>query len=378
MENFCPHFTLCGGCSSQDIIYSQQLKNKEAYIKSLFTCTINPIVASPLPYKYRNKMEFSFSQDKSGNKFLGLLRKRGRVENIHNCFLVDDWFVETLDRVRNWWSSTDLLAYYHPKDYGSLRTLIMRESCRTKEKMIVLTVSGNCDFSLNEKEIKGFINAVGDVDSLILRKQIIKKGKPTYFEEELLSGKKIIYEKMYDSDNKEYTFQIRAASFFQPNTLQSEAIYRHVVDIANLCDEDTLLDLYCGIGTLGIFCSRFVNSVTGVEIVPEAVEDAKENLKLNNIKNMQLFECDVANFSLNNKPRVVIVDPPRPGLQPSVINFLLQLGPEKIIYVSCNPASQARDCQFFESGGYYLQQATPFDQFPHTPHIENVVLLQKS
>ena len=377
IEPKCPHFGQCGGCKYQHIAYDEQLTQKEAFVRSLFGREVDPILACEPAWHYRNKMEFSFSQAKSGEKFLGLMRKKGRVENIDTCFLTNPWFIDVLKDVREWFKASELTAYYPPTDRGSLRTLTVREGVHTGEKMVVLLVSGNPEYALSEQRIQDFIDAVGEVEALLLRKQIIAKKTPTRFEERLLYGKEVIHEKMHDGAGCAYTFRIRAASFFQPNTTQAQALYQLALKCAQLKEDETVFDLYCGTGTLGIFASKQVKQVMGIEIVPEMVQDAQENLKLNNVPNMQVIEGDVGKIDFSERPTTIIIDPPRSGLSPQAIKYLIELAPEKILYISCNPVTQAKNCQELEDDGYQIERLAPVDQFPHTPHIESIAFLRK-
>jgi 23S rRNA (uracil1939-C5)-methyltransferase len=368
----CRHFGLCGGCRLQHIPYDAQLAEKEAYVAACFNLPTKPILPAKSAWRYRNKMEFSFSQSKKGEKFLGLMRERGRVENLEECHLTSPWFTETLKKVRTWWQKTDLSAYHPHTNQGLMRTLILREGIRTKEKMAMLTIS---EAPFESAHLDSFIDALVDVDALILRKQIIKKKTPTRFEEHVLRGVNHIHELLYDDAGRALIFRIRGASFFQPNTSQAEKIYQYAVASAHLTHNDHVLDLYCGTGSLGIFASRYSKQVVGIEIIPEAVQDAKENLKLNAISNMEILEGDVGErlSTLSFQPSVVFVDPPRAGLGAKTLAQLQALGPRKIIYVSCNPSTQAADCQALQN--YEIHSLQPIDQFPHTPHVENIALL---
>lgn len=318
-------------------------------------------------------MEFSFSQARSGEKFLGLMKSRGKVENLYECHLAHPWFSATLSAVREWWKNTSLNAYHPPTNQGVLRTLTLREGVRTGQKMAVLTVSEEV---IEQQHLDDFIDALPQIDAVILRKQIIQKKTPTRFEESVLHGTDHIFEHLHDSEGRMYQFRIKAASFFQPNTLQAETIYQQAIAIADLARHEEILDLYCGTGSLGIFAASHVSHVTGIEIVQEAVEDAEINMQINHISNMQVFAGDVAASleKMAGSPSTVIVDPPRVGLGTAAIHHLLKLNPEKIVYVSCNPFSQAADCAEL---GYEVIFLQPVDQFPHTPHVENIALLKR-
>ena len=373
VEPKCRHFRICGGCQFQHIPYDEQLAHKEAFVSQCFGRKVESILPCEPAWRYRNKMEFSFAQSKSGEKFLGLMKRRGRVENLEECFLTHPWFIEILKKVREWWQKSDLNAYHPPTNQGVLRTLIVRRGIHSGETMVVLTLS---EEPFNEEALTTFVESLPLVDALILRRQIIRKKIPTRFEERVLRGRNHIHEKIHDAQMRPYLFRIRAASFFQPNTIQAETIYQKVMEYGDWKNSEHILDLYCGTGSLGIFASRHVERVHGIELINEAVEDAQVNLALNNVTNMEILEGDVAerlgDFSFH--PTSIIIDPPRAGLGPKTIACLHRLNAEKIIYVSCNPVTQAADCQAL---GYAITHLQPIDQFPHTPHIENIALLTR-
>lgn len=369
----CQHFGTCGGCRLQNLDYDEQLEGKQQLVESLFPDHSSlPILPCASPWAYRNKMEFSFSQSLKGERFLGLMMrgKRGRVVNLEECLLVSPWFIETLSTVRNWWEGSGLDAYHPPSDRGHLRTLTLREGIRTGEKMAMLTVSGNPDFAA---DVDDFAEGV-EADSVLVRKQIIQKKVPTRFEERLIRGKDHITEILYGDEAKEFRFKIRPSSFFQPNSAQAELLYLRALELAQV--EGSLLDLYCGTGTIGMFASTRASSVVGIELSPQAVADARENLTQNQIKNMEVREGDVGALLADLSAETVIVDPPRAGLSKEAIAHLLTLRPKKLCYISCHPASQARDIQKLE--GYRITAIQPVDQFPHTPHIENIVALEQA
>lgn len=373
IEPRCRHFKICGGCRFQHIPYDEQLIQKRQFVSDCFGRSVEKVLPCDPHWHYRNKMEFSFSQAKSGEKFLGLMRSRGKVENLSECYLAQTWVLDVLSSVREWWLDTPLMAYHPHSNKGYLRTLTFREGVHTGEKMAILTVS---DEPCEEQYLRNLTDILSHLNSVILRKQIIQKKVPTRFEERILSGKDHIHELLHDAEGRSFHFRIKAASFFQPNTYQAETIYQQAVALADLKKQDEVLDLYCGTGSLGIFASPHVSHVTGIEIVPEAVEDAHANIHLNQITNLQVFAGDVGKVlsNLSHCPTTVFVDPPRVGLGPTAISHLLNLQPETIVYVSCNPASQAQDCAQL---GYNILHLQPIDQFPHTPHVENIALLKK-
>ncbi len=391
----CKHADVCGGCSLHYLKYEKQLLYKQEKIRelfnSLFPGEIAPIVAAPLYWNYRNKMEFSFSQNKSGERFLGLIRvgSRGKVENLTECHLSPSWFVKVLDAVRIWWVSADIAAFHELHNTGSLRTLTLREGKKTGHKMAILTVSGNPDYALSKEKILQFAECVKNVLkdepflSVFLRIQQAIRGQPTQFYEMLLSGPDHIQEELrilIGSYQKSYRFKISPTAFFQPNTLQAERLYSQALAMAGMKKRGCILDLYAGTATLGMVFAPFAEKVIAIERNPYAVFDAEVNRELNDVRNLQVYPGDVAEVlqTLNVKhPDLVIVDPPRTGLSSEALKILVSIAPLEILYISCAPNQQAKDCLFLQQSGYEIVAIQPIDQFPHTIHIENILLLQK-
>ncbi|MGZ3633079.1 MAG: 23S rRNA (uracil(1939)-C(5))-methyltransferase RlmD [Parachlamydiaceae bacterium] len=399
----CLHFESCGGCRWQHTDYQEQLRLKESIVKHCFSdllnpfVTFHPIIPCAEPWEYRNKMEFSFSSNYAGEKFLGLMidSSHGKVLNLTECHLVHGWFIDALRAVREWWEASEVLAYHPYKDTGSLRTLIVREGLRTGDRMIMLTVSGNPEYALHKQEIASFIHALrtriepaegeGKL-SIFIRIQQVAKGRATEFYEMHVYGPDLIQEVLHLQQNESIQslkFNVSPSAFFQPNTLQAEKLYSRVIQLANIQTDAIVYDLYCGTGTLGICIANHVKEVIGVELSPEAALDAKANISENGISNMRIFRGSVAEVLNQIKegreispPDVVVVDPPRVGLELQAIRLLLALKPSKIAYVSCNPASQSKDIQELVAGGYRLTCLQPVDQFPQTVHIENIAILE--
>lgn len=368
------HFGVCGGCQHQHLPYDEQLAQKEDWICQLFGQAA-PIIGCEEPWHWRNKMEFSFSQDREGNRYLGLMmrKRRGQVVTLSHCMIAQPWMVDTLHRVLAWWEGRDLEAYYPPKDRGALRTLTLREGIYTEERMVVLTLSGNSAYALTPDDLESFVEAVGPQTAVIARTQILAPKTATRFEERTLYGRDHIFEHLHDHEGKAYRFRIRAPSFFQPNTVQAERLCR--IALKDVHDESCFLDLYCGTATLGILAASRARQVFGVEVVPEAVEDARFNQELNGIAHMTLLEGQVEHMLAGlPQPSTIIVDPPRVGLTPKALSQLLSLQAKKIIYISCNPESQKKNIDQME--GYEVRKVQPVDQFPHTRHVENIVFLE--
>ncbi len=390
IEPKCLHFGQCGGCRWQHLPYEEQLKEKQARLDRLFGNLIcpEPIIPCRPPWNYRNKMEFTFSQDSEGRHYLGLVLAlgKGKVFNLSECHLCSPWFVQIVQQVKRWWEQTTLHAYHPHRNTGTLRTLTVREGVRTGDKMVILTVSGNPDYAISKKDLSSFVDivSIGDnTPSVFLNIHQIMKGHPTQIHEMHLAGPEYLREKMSLFD-QELVFNISPGSFFQPNTAGAEKLYEKALELADIKKTDVVFDLYCGTGTLGLLAASRAARVVGVEIIPGAILDARENAKMNGFENIEFFKGDVAKI-LDHieqdrdipRPHVVMIDPPRAGLEPKAIQQIGALGASKIVYISCNPESQAENILSFLQIGYRPVACQPVDQFPHTVHIENIVVLKK-
>lgn len=373
----CPYADLCGGCSWQQIAYTKQLEEKQALIESLFAPhPVDPIVGAKEAWHYRGKMEFTFSQDKEGKKFLGLMQKqaKGKVLSLSSCSIALPWMSRALNEVRAWWEKENVQAYHPYKDTGSLRNLILRGSADGEQKMVVLVVSGNADYALNGEQVASFKKALtlDEKTSLFLLLQTIKKGMTTQFFELHLAGPTYFEERLGG-----FTFRISPQAFFQPNARVADALFQRGIEMLELSGEEKVLDLYCGMATIGTLVAPHVRQVIGVEVNKSAVADAQETIERLGLENIHIYAEEAHHF-LKNKlsfftPDIVIVDPPREGLGAKVVALLEAIAPKKILYISCNPRTQREDLAHFRR--YALSQVAPFDQFPHTPHIENIILL---
>ncbi len=385
IEPRCAHARTCGGCCWQQMSYDAQLKQKELRVRQAFNQDPDPIIPCDTPFGYRNKMEYTFSENRAGQKFLGLMIAQAEpyVFNLTECHIASPWFAEVLSAVRSWWETAGLKAYFPPADAGSLRYLTLREAKRTGQKMAILNVSGNPEFALNRTQLDTFVSAVrtaaGDI-SIFLRIHQTKKGKPTNFFEMHLAGADHIVEELH-LKHRTLSFKISPISFFQPNTLAAEKLYDTALSFLPSCG--IVYDLYCGTGTLGMAASSRAQQVIGIELSPEAVIDAQENLVRNGIGNMTLHQGDVGKMITHLlskpfiRPEAVIVDPPRAGLDSLALHHLKNLLPKTILYISCNPLTQADNVRELQKAGYKIKKLQPIDQFPHTYHIENIAVLER-
>lgn len=401
----CSHFGSCGGCRWQHLSYANQLKWKQEKVVDCFESILTkevailPIVPCEEPWAYRNKMEYTFSNDAAGNSYLGLIidSSRGKVLNLSECHLVNPWFTQALHVVREWWADTGLRAYFPRNNTGSLRTLTLREGMQTGDRLAMLTVSGVPEYALTKEHIDLFVSRLKESVtpsasahlSIFIRIQQTAKGMPTQFYEMHLSGPDHIRETLTiaplaGEKGRSIQFKVSPSAFFQPNSRQAERLYSTALQLASLPPEGVVYDLYCGTGTLGICMAPFVKRVIGIEISPESALDAKTNAAENGLNNVEIL-CGSVQEKLVEmsrsqhypQPDFVVVDPPRMGLDKTAIEQLVRLSPPTIVYISCNPATQAENAAELLAHGYKIKAVQPVDQFPHTLHIENIVIFSK-
>lgn len=397
IEPFCEHFGVCGGCKWQLLPYEKQLFYKqnqvEAQLKRIGKIElpeINPILASTKDTFYRNKLEYTFSN----KRWLSYdeIEKDAEIKNLnalgfHVPGLFDKIIVinkcwlqpEPSNKIRNFiykYATANNLEFFDIRaQHGFLRTLIIRTSS-TGETMVILSFFKE-DKIVRINLLDAVKNEFPEITSLLY--VINSKGNDTITDQkiELFSGREYILEEM-----EELKFKIGPKSFYQTNSEQAFNLYKAARDFAELNGTETVYDLYTGTGTIANFVAKKAKKVVGIEYVPEAIEDAKQNSLLNNIENTSFFAGDMKlvlndNFvQQNGHPDLIITDPPRAGMHADVIQTILNISPAKIVYVSCNPATQARDLALMDQG-YEVQKVQPVDMFPHTHHVENVVLLVK-
>jgi 23S rRNA (uracil1939-C5)-methyltransferase len=399
----CPHVGSCGGCVWQHIAYDHQLTIKQQWIETLFAplCPssdlFQPIICCADPWRYRNKMEFSFSQDLEGNRFLGLFQcdRRRKVLDLQVCYLTDEWMIQTLHAIKEWWKASSVLAYRPTSDSGSLICVTMRQSTTLDDRMVILTVSGNPDYALKKHLLEEFAEQVKNVAtppigslSIVLRIRQIAKKMPTQLYEMILFGPDHIREclevETKEGVRRSLELHISPQAFFQPNTRQAMKIYSRALQMAYLQPQDIVFDLYCGIGAFGMFSALEVESAIGVELSRDSAYDAKTNAARLGLSNFTIHQGDVATVvaamkkeGVFKKPTTVIVDPPRAGLMGQAIEEIISLEPSTIVYVSCNPETQATDAQELIRRGWSIRSVQPVDQFPHTSHVENILLLKR-
>lgn len=382
----CRHFSRCGGCTWQDLLYPEQLLFKR---KQVVDCLerlakrsdieVLPAVGSVEVFGYRNKMEFSFNVTADGGFTLGL-HERGSFRDIFDlttCYIAQPVASRLVNWMREYVARTELPVYDVKYHTGYLRFFMIRQARRTADLMVNL-VTNYGPIPRRDEFIRELTEAFPEVTTIVHNQNGQKSNIATGEIEQVLFGKGYIEEILFES-----RFHIRANSFFQTNSLQTETLYRTALEMLQPEPQQRALDLYCGTGSIGILLARYVNEVVGVELVADAVAAARENAAINEVKNISFFEGFVRDFlGQQNREKqyfdVAVIDPPRAGLHPKAVKELLAMAPEKILYISCNPATFARDIADLTHAGYRLPLVQPIDMFPHTMHIELVAVLYKS
>lgn len=394
IDSFCKHFGTCGGCKWQHLPYPLQIAYKEQQvidqlhrIGNITVDEILPIISCKEQTFYRNKLEFTFSNKQylsindlntevsNEKNVLGFHAPRlfDKIIDIDTCYLQSDWSNEVKNYIRRKSTALGYTYYDHRNHIGLMRNIIIRTSS-TGEKMLNVVFGENEPDKINEL-MHAIDEAFPHIDALLYT--INTKWNDTIYDQEVLlyKGKNYIDEKLEDK-----VFRISAKSFFQTNTKQTEELYNVVRKMVACSGNEVLYDLYCGTGSIGIFLAENVKKIIGVDSVEQAIEDAKLNALKNGLKNTFYYTGDVIKvcnqefFVEHGQADVVVIDPPRAGCHEKLLQWLLQIKAPKIVYVSCNPATQARDLQILCTQ-YNCKLSQSVDMFPHTHHVENVVLL---
>ena len=380
----CDSFNLgCGGCSYLDMEYHKELKLKDFQLKKLFPPSefgeyeYLGTDKSPLEFHYRNKMEFSFGDyEKDGELTLGMHVKNRNysIVNALSCKIVPDDFTIISEYTLNYFKSHNLKPYKIMSREGYLRNLVLRLGENSGELLVNLVTTSQVDFQLNEwlrglsglslkNSLTGVLHTINDSLSDTVTGEV-----------NLLHGRKFIYEELLG-----LKFKINPFSFFQTNSKGAEELYSIVRDFVGETENQVVFDLYCGTGTIGQIIAPKAKKVIGIELIEEAVSDAIANANLNNLTNTEFIAGDIAKVihTLEEKPDTIILDPPRPGVHPFALDYVIKFNAPKIVYVSCNPKTLVTDMKKLQESGYILKKLKGKDMFPHTPHLEVVALLEK-
>lgn len=381
VEPDCATYKRCGGCNLRHIDYEETLNIKQNTVQNLVNKTLNNKIKVEMtvgmgnPYNYRNKAQYPVGFDKSGEPVMGVYAKRTHeIIPMRNCMIQNPVSEKIANVVLGFFIKNNIPIYNEKNGEGLLRHIVIKVGIKTHEIMCILVLNKK-ELKKEKELIKVLIREFPEIKTIVKNYNMKNTNVILGNENEVIYGDGYIYDELGD-----YTFKISPLSFYQINPIQTEALYNIAIEMADLKKTDTLFDLYCGIGTIGIFASPYVNRVYGIEIVKQAIEDAKENANINNIRNIEFFAGDVEKVfenvlkEHNVKPDVIFVDPPRKGLDKHTIENILNIKPEKIVYISCNPASLVRDLKLLEES-YEIKKIQPVDMFPFTSNVECVSVL---
>ena len=378
----CSTYKRCGGCNLRHVKYKETLKMKQNAVQSLVNKTlknkiqVQATIGMENPFHYRNKAQYPIGTNKEGQPIIGVFANRTHeVIPIEKCYIQNPKSEEIAKFILNFIKEHNISIYNESTRQGLFRHIVIKIGIKTNEIMCILVINGKTipkEKELIEEILKKFSN----VKTIV--KNINTKNTNVILGQENIN----IYGDGYIQDILgEYTFKISPLSFYQVNPIQAEKLYELGVKMAQITKNDIVFDLYCGIGTISIFMAKYAKKVYGVEIVEEAVKDAKENAKINNVTNTEFYAGDVEKVLddlINQKgiiPDIVMFDPPRKGLDKTSISNILKIKPKKVVYISCNPATLIRDLADFEE--YYdVNTVIPVDMFPYTSHVEVCALLE--
>lgn len=376
VETDCGTYKRCGGCNLRHIDYEETLNIKRNTVQNLVNKTlnnkinVNMLIGMGNPYNYRNKAQYPVGLDKNNEPVIGVYAKRTHeIIPMRNCMIQNPLSEKISNFIFHFFIQNNIPIYNEKNGKGLLRHIVIKVGIRTHEVMCILVLNGK-ELKKEKELVKLLIKEFPEVKTVVKNVNVKNTNVILGNENEVIYGDGYIYDKLGD-----YTFKISPMSFYQINPVQTEVLYNTAIEMANLSKTETLFDLYCGIGTIGIFASPYVKKVYGIEIVKQAIEDAKENASINDIRNIEFFAGDVEKIfedvlnKNNDKPDVIFVDPPRKGLDKHTIENILNVKPKKVIYISCNPASLVRDLKLLEEK-YDVREIQPVDMFPFTSHVE--------
>lgn len=383
IDSQCAYFPICGGCSFCHIEYNAELKIKERWVKDALKrigkldIDVLPIIGSPNENYYRNKSQFPVRLNESGKAICGFYERGSHnIVNIDDCKISSAEANTALIAIRNFIDEYKISVYDPRTHKGLIRHIYIRNSERTSETLVTIVINGSALPHYNEliailqSKLNGFCGLLLNINtadtSLVLGKKFITLWGKDHMNDELLGVK----------------FHISPLSFYQVNSDQAERMYSIVREYADLTKDDTVLDLYCGIGTMALIMSKQAGKAIGVELVPQAIDDAELCAKENDIENAEFICADASKAAIllkerNLAPDVIIIDPPRKGCDAETLKAIIELSPDKLIYVSCDPATLARDLKILNENGFKIDKCQPLDMFPRTPHVECVVLMSK-
>lgn len=369
----------CGSCQYQGVPYKEQLVAKQKRMKKLLGkfANVKPIIGMDDPFYYRNKVHAVFDRDKKGNIICGTYEaKTHKVVPIEECMIEDKISQEIIRTIRDMLKSFRIKTYDEDTGYGLLRHVLVRRGFSTDEIMVVLVI-GSPIFPSKNNFVKALRKKYPQITTVVLNVND-KKTSMVLGERDI-----VIYGKGYIRDTLcGCTFRISPQSFYQVNPVQTEILYKTAIEYAGLGRKETVIDAYCGTGTIGLVAAKRAKNVIGVELNPDAVRDARINAKENKITNARFYQGDAGEFMENMAENgehadVVFMDPPRTGSDKKFMTSVIKLNPSRIVYISCGPETLARDLEYLTKHGYDVRKIQPVDMFSFTDHCENICLLKK-
>ena len=379
-KSLCPVSKKCGGCQLLDMPYSQQLTLKKKQLEETLKgiCKVQTVIGMEQPFHYRNKVHAVFDRDRRGNIISGIYQENTHiVVPVEKCLIEDEKADEIIGTIRGMLKSFKIRTYDEDTGYGLLRHVLIRKGFQSGEIMVVL-VTASPVFPSKNNFVKALREKHPEITTIV--QNINGRGTSMVLgdREQVLYGKGYITDQLCGC-----TFRISSKSFYQVNPVQTEKLYNLAIELAGLTGKETVLDAYCGIGTIGIIASRKAGQVIGVELNQDAVRDAVNNAKLNQISNIRFYCNDAGRFMVNMAERgdradVVIMDPPRSGSTEEFMDSIKKMGADKLVYISCNPETLARDLRYMKKLGYRVDgNVVGVDMFAETYHVETVVLLSQ-
>ena len=375
----CPYAKKCGGCQLQNMDYNRQLKFKQAKAVSLLGRfhRVYDIIGMKNPYNYRNKVQAAFGLTRGGKIVSGVYQSSShRIVNVDKCMIEDKKADEIIVFIRSVLPEYRIIPYNEDSKKGFLRHVLVKRSFSTGQIMVVF-VGANAVFPQKNNITKRLLKEFPEITTVVFNINPHKTSMLLAEREEVLFGKGYIEDNLCG-----LKFRISPKSFYQINPFQTKVLYEKAIEYAELDKSQTVIDAYCGTGTIGLTASKYAGKVIGVELNPDAVKDAKINAKINGVENARFFKGDAGEFMTeaakeNLHIDVVFMDPPRAGSDKPFLSSLIKLSPKKIVYISCNIETQKRDLLYLVKNGYSVRKIQPVDMFPHTSHVESVVLLTR-
>ncbi|HBD64345.1 MAG TPA: 23S rRNA (uracil(1939)-C(5))-methyltransferase RlmD [Clostridiales bacterium] len=373
----CPVIKRCGGCQLQQHSYEKQLQEKQNYVNSLLSkfCHVENIIGMEDPYYYRNKVHAVFDTDKKGNIISGVYEAgTHNVVNIDKCLIENQKADEIIVTIRGMLKLFKIRTFDEDTGMGLFRHVLIRTGYKSGEIMVVLVVASHI-FPSRNNFIKALLKAHPEITTIVMNVNNKKTSMVLGEREQVLYGKGYIEDTLCGM-----VFRISPKSFYQINPVQTEILYGKAIELASLKGNETIIDAYSGIGTIGLIASKHVKKVIGAELNRDAVKDAIINAKRNKVKNAYFYNCDAGEFmnqmvGEKQTAGTVFIDPPRSGSTEQFLNSMCAMGPKQIVYISCNPETLERDLSYLVKREYKAIKAIPVDMFPGTEHVECVVLM---